>query len=754
MQSKKRGLFSGAGFSLIACLAAAVSTLGQTPSPSPTAEIIEDGYKITSSMELGVRGLSVNGDHDKFRSDLNYRPGVRIFDSSFLIENNNQFGGKLFDSALITSSGWGADPQGSFRFNMDKTSVYRFESNVRSVKYFNNLKNHAIIGAQTFPTGSQHRANTNHRFGDFDLTVFPESDTFRMRFGYSFNNTSGPGTNTIRFQGDEYQVNSNIKTRSHDLRFGVEGQVLGFNVGINYGHRIFRDSTRFFLDSFNLGNNPAATTSFLNNSLRLMPVNGTTDFATFYVQRTFAGKLDFTGRLIYSLSKSKTSEFDSLTGRVSNTGNFILEDLISVPGEARRPQKRANIGLTYRVTDDFRIWNTFIYDQFDIDGDNTLFERVRLANSSGVPLPSTVSNTSAYRTTDYRKFSNTTELDYQFSPRLGVHIGYRFTWREVLLAAIDRNLVTGATTRNTREDHQNQTNTFLAGAKIKPTKYWSIYVDAEVGRADNVFTRLSNNEVANFRLRSILRMKQFTVNFSGITKDNDSPGLSTAFTGNVPFPSIDTTLTAKTRIFSASVDWTPTSELTLSSGYTYNHQTSRANIIVPVGAPLFSSTRFLEGVSEYYMRDNYAFFDIHARPFKRVSIYASYRIDNDTGQGDRIETRPQDFINSYPIRFQMPEARVAFRLTRNLDWNVGYQYYSYREVPERNPFLTNVFPAQNYTAHLPYTSLRLSRPVGFGPVAADKPQASDQSSPRGKNCLSAAVYCRSKGLSTPRSSAP
>ena len=147
MQSKKRGLFSGAGFSLIACLAAAVSTLGQTPSPSPTAEIIEDGYKITSSMELGVRGLSVNGDHDKFRSDLNYRPGVRIFDSSFLIENNNQFGGKLFDSALITSSGWGADPQGSFRFNMDKTSVYRFESNVRSVKYFNNLKNHAIIGA-------------------------------------------------------------------------------------------------------------------------------------------------------------------------------------------------------------------------------------------------------------------------------------------------------------------------------------------------------------------------------------------------------------------------------------------------------------------------------------------------------------------------------------------------------------------------------------------------------------------------------
>ena len=373
----------------------------------------------------------------------------------------------------------------------------------------------------------------------------------------------------------------------------------------------------------------------------------------------------------------------------------------------RRPQTRANIGLVYRITDDLRIWNTFIYDHFDIDGDNTLFERVRIANGSGVPQPTTISNTSAYRTTDYRRFSNTTEADYQINRRLGVHIGYRFTWREVLLAGIDRNLVSGATTRNTREEHQNQTNTFLAGAKIKPTRYWSIFADAEIGRADNAFTRLSNNEVANFRVRSILRMKQFTLNFSGITKDNDSPGLSTAFTGNVPFPSIDTTLTAKTRIFSGSVDWTPSSELTLSTGYIYNHQTSRADIIVPIGAPLFPSTRFLQGVSEYYMRDNYAFFDVHARPFRRVSLYASYRIDNDAGQGDRIETRPQDFINSYPIRFQMPEARVAFRLTRNIDWNVGYQYYSYREAPERNPFLTNIFPAQNYTAHLPYTSLRI-----------------------------------------------
>ncbi len=705
MQIKSKDLFSLAASSLIICLLAAAASWAQTPAASPEAEPEQD-YKVRSTIEIGARGLSVNGDHEKFRSDLNYRSGVRVFDSSFLIENNKKTGYKVFDSVLVTSSGWGADPSGMFRFNMDKTGSYRFDTNVRRVKYFNNLKNHAIVWSELVPTGSQHRANTAHNFGDFDLTVFPEREDFRMRFGYSFNKTTGPGTDNIRFSGDEYQVNSEINSRSHDFRFGVEGKFAGFNLGLNYGHRIFRDKTRFFLEGFNLGNNPAATSSFLNNSLRLMPVRGTTDFGTFFAQRTFANKLDLTARMIYSQSIISAQEFDRINGRASFTGNFILDDLINVPGKSKRPQTRADLGLTYRATDAFRISNTFTFDQFNISGDNTLFEIVRLTNAGGTSLPDARTNTSAYRTTGYRRFSNLIEADYQASRWLGVHIGYRYTQRRVRVAAVDRNLLTGVTTRNTFEEHDNRTNTFIAGAKVKPAKYWSIYADVEIGQADSVFTRLANNDVKNFRVRNIVRMNKFSINLSAITKDNDSPGLSTAFTGNTSFPSIDTTFVVKSRIFSGSVDWTPRPDLSLSGGYTYSHMTSRGDIIVPVGAPLFPSTRFLQGVSEYYMRDSYFYFDVTARPFKRMSLYASYRINDDRGQGDLVETRPQDFINSYPMRFNTPEIRLAFRVTRNVDWNVGYQYYSYSETLTQNPFITNIFPAQNYRAHLPYTSLR------------------------------------------------
>ena len=99
-----------------------------------------------------------------------------------------------------------------------------------------------------------------------------------------------------------------------------------------------------------------------------------------------------------------------------------------------------------------------------------------------------------------------------------------------------------------------------------------------------------------------------------------------------------------------------------------------------------------------------------------MSLFASYRIDDDKGQGDRRITRPQDIITSFPIRYQTPEVRLAIRITRHIDWNVGYQYYDYKERPVMLSFLNQPFIAQNYSAHLPYTSLR----IYFGPTSNDR----------------------------------
>src|SRR6202035_4644595 len=103
----------------------------QTPTPTPkksdakkpsaVAEPGEDAgnYTIISSIELGYRGIRVGGDQNKYRSDLNYKAGPRLFDSSFLMRSKDGQG-ELFDTLMVTATGWGADPQGNLRISAEK----------------------------------------------------------------------------------------------------------------------------------------------------------------------------------------------------------------------------------------------------------------------------------------------------------------------------------------------------------------------------------------------------------------------------------------------------------------------------------------------------------------------------------------------------------------------------------------------------------------------------------------------------------
>src|SRR5438270_1257089 len=118
MHTNRRNLILSSGLSLIALLATV--SVAQTPKPSPSPEAKEGdtygNYTVTSSAEIGARGLTVNGNHEKYQSDLNYDAGVRVFNSSFFIKDNTKGGMKLFDEALVQTSGWGSDPTGSLRF--------------------------------------------------------------------------------------------------------------------------------------------------------------------------------------------------------------------------------------------------------------------------------------------------------------------------------------------------------------------------------------------------------------------------------------------------------------------------------------------------------------------------------------------------------------------------------------------------------------------------------------------------------------
>jgi len=653
----------------------AAIAFSQSPTPSPTPDIEPStGPGITSTFEIGLRGVEVNGNDNKYRSDLNYKPGFRLFDSTFLI-NNKDGHSNFFDTAMVTTSGWGGDPSGVFRANIERAGFYRFDSNIRRVKYFNSLNNHAL---------NQHNADTDHQFGDFDLVLFPERESLRFRIGYSYNRTEGDGGFTTRAYSDEFGILSNIDTSSDDLRGGIEGKAFGFNLGLNYGFRKFNEQTHYFINGLNPGNNPTNAANFSTFD-RTYPIEGTTNFVHFFAQRTFAQRFDFTARIIHSLTSTTFRLDERITGR-DNSNNQVDLDRFEISGQTKRPQTRGDLGVTFRVTNAFRISNTFTYDQFNISGGNSFFEEFRRRNAAGtVTLPTVLTTTFAHRVTSYRRATNLIEGDYQVNNRLGFNVGYRFTDRHVQIEGSDRN-VTAPIPVTILEEADNQTHSIIAGLKAKPLKNWVIFADIEDGNSDNVFTRLANYDFINFRIRTRASFKNVTFNASYITKNNDNPSRS------VETPPVDFSAETRSHTFATNLDWTPMAKLSFSTGYTYQHLNADTDIIVPVAGAR------LPGISQYFVRESYYYFDVHATPIRRVSLFASYRISDDKGQGSRVSTRPQDIITSYPMTFQSPEIKLAIRLTNNIDWNIGYQYYDYKE---------RFANAQNYSAHLPYTSLRI-----------------------------------------------
>lgn len=736
-----------------------VNLTAQTPSPSPspsndTARV--GGYDVTSSIELGVRGLVFRGSDEKFRSDLNYRPGFRIFDSSFLMETKDGKG-KPFDSLMITSSGWSADPSGFVRANVEKNGAYNFNANVRRVNLINRVNNLTL---------GYHPSDTRRYFGDFDLTVFPQSDKLKLRFGASFYNARGDRGASYRTR-DVFPINEKVKSDTRDLRAGIDTKLAGFNLSFTAGLRRFDDRGKFLIETRQVGVAGSCffgicisptDINFINRLERLNPTGGDTKFGMFSMQRTFAERLDLTGRFIYSVTDQGFSIFDNINYdgqlRYTNTAGssvtspalFVDSDVYEINGRSKRPQSRGDLGVTYAVTNNFRISNTFTFDQYNSFGNSdvkqTLNARCQvvsaaggcpavgarfLANLTGVSFLDT--RALYWYSYGFKRFTNTIEGDYQFNDKFGINIGYRYTHRKVKLAHVNRTIddlanraITPAFTSAVDDEEENTAHIFLFGTKIKPIKSWAIFADAEFGQADNAFIRLANHDYMNFRVRSNWNYKKFTFNITGIIRNNENLSRTAdyrnATTGAILLPAFDVVADVRNRIFSAYVDYTVDPRWTFSTGYTYNYLTSKTDLVVPLSLP--TNLGFQRGFSEFYMKDNYFFFDVSARPINRVSFYASYRYNRDLGQGDRIATRAEQIISSYPFTQHTPEIRVAIKLTRNIDWNLGYQYHDYKENLRNGYFQynelvnTNVIPAnavyppnQNYRAHLPYVSLRI-----------------------------------------------
>jgi hypothetical protein len=647
----------------------------KTQQPAATGQNgAEAPYTVTSSIEFGVRGIVIDGNADKYRSDLNYTPGFRVFDSSFLMRSKDN-NGPVLDTLMVSSFGWGKDPNKYLRVNAEKTKAYRFDANYRRFAYFNNLYNFAL---------GEHTSNTEYRQGDFNLTILPQNERIKFNLGYSLDRNSGPSVSTIRYQGDEYAAVTPVRMAADEYRVGVDAKLWVFDLSFMQGWRFFKEDNQSLITVPSAGNNPT-NIPVITDFFRSAPTRGQTPFTRFSLHTLINKKLDFTGRYVYTSGTSNFSFFQNGTG-VDSSGNKVTADVITQGGSAQRPNAMGDLAATLFVTDSFRISETFRVNTFRISGGETLLEtllRLKPGAFGDTVLPPVITNTLGFRDINYRRYINTIEGDFDINRRLSVHAAYRYTDRHIELGATD--VTAGAAATPALEKLDNSTNTFIFGFKAKPVKMWSLYMDMEKGSADNVFTRIDNYKFTNVRLRSVLRpSRALSFNASLVTKNNNNPSITE---DNNSFG-----VSTKSRIFTSSLDWSPNEKLSFNGGYTSWHVTSDTDI-----AFFLTGNLKTIGESRYFQRDNFVFVTGYVQLHPRAQLFAGSRFHKDPGQGDRRSTTSV-LIGSFPYEYQSSEAKFVVKLNKNVDWIAGYQYFDYKEQFVKGQF---------YHAHLPYTSLRI-----------------------------------------------
>ncbi len=705
----------------------------KTLSPTDPVQVGEDAgdYTVISSMEFGWRGLRVNGNVNKYQSDLNYKAGPRIFDSSFLLKARD---GKnpLFDTLLVTSTGFGADPYGNIRVSAENSKWYRFDGTYRRFKYINFLNNLANPNTASNPTtGSpvvvppdpitgKHGYNVLQQMGDFDLTIMPKNERIRFNVGFSPERYHGLTYTTYHVGGGEFFLPAISDSSANDFRLGADWKLGPVDFSLLQGFRRFTDDSAINFSGVLTNYLATSPTNLatINSFVRQQPVHGSTNYTRFSMHTFLAKKLDLTGRIIYSSSTSNVNFLESMTGvnwntRVTVPGqnyappNVLTSGNLNYNDNVKKPSTVADFGVTYMPTDKLRISDTFRFESFHINS-AALYNSIFYLTRNGTALPPLVAGTNlgTSKITSYRKITNTIEGDYQINNQYAFHFGYRYgTRRETAYYnGYNPGAYLPAAVPNPENDvEENHTNVFFGGFKARPVKTWTIFFDAERGTADNIFTRWGQYDYTNFRVKSrFTPSRKFALNFSLVTKDNSDPttvdGISIADFG----------VNVKSRVFATTVDYAPNYRLAFSGGYTYNWLNSDAIINYAYAAPPFltgapgSTQASIRGHSLYYVRNNFFFFDTTAQINRRMTFYAAYRINKDNGQGGLVSNPAGgQYITSYPMSYQSPEARLAIKLNHRLDLNFGYQYYNYRESP-----IVSVNP-QNYHAHLPYVSLRL-----------------------------------------------
>ena len=648
---------------------------GQTPvapTPEPVGPIRGDfwhDYNVVNSFETGDRLVSVSGNMDQYRSNVNYSNGIRLFSSFFSMDSKNGHG-ELFDKLVVSTNGLGGDPSQSVTLRAQKNGVYEYDLLWRESNYLN-------PGLTTDGQAGQHLLNTTYKLQNHDLTLFPES---RIRFllGYSRNTQSGAGISTVQlFQtggpfdstGSIFPLFTDVKRVQNDYRLGAEIHFLGFVLNAMHGWEDFKDDTPYSFSGFSPGDNGFNGTT-LSSFSRSAPNHGTSPYwqvGLFRNGRWFDVNARFTNTAGYRAFVTNESALGT-----SRFGALANQQILTF-GDARRPVTTGNANLTLRPAPKLTIASRTSVYNVRTEGNSAYLQYDNATQSADFLY---------FQFLGIRTIETDLETQYQLRPWLDLHGGYAYSDRRI---SSSPQFAFANVTSPVPYIQTNILNSGSFGVRLRPAKPVTISLDGEVGRANLPFTPKSERNYSAFAGR--IRYKLKNLQLMGLVQtsyNNNSVTLSS--------------YSSHARTYSGSVSWNPRSWFGLDGSYTKLHLDTLG------GIAFFVNAQFLPNQVSYYVSNLHSPALSARLSVKRADLFIGYSRIQDVGDGRSSATETNigppiaafQTAQTFPLTFQSPSARVSVRINERVRWNIGYQYYGYHE---------KFFGGENYLANTGYTSV-------------------------------------------------
>ena len=656
----------------LALVITTASALWAQPVVAPTTETLgsargenHGNYNITNSFETGYRFSLVGGDLGEYRSDVNYRNGLRLLGSSLSIDSKDGHG-RYFDQILLNTMGLGNDPYQSAILRIQKNGLYRYDMTWRLNDYYNP----GLTAA-----GGLHLMDTVRRMQDHEILFFPQSK-FRLRAGYSRNTQDGPTLTSVQeldSSSAALPVFADLRRQWNEYRLGADAEFAGFKFTVLRRWDFFKEDTPVAAQ----GAVTAASVGSLNDSTilqqftRSAPVHGRNpgwlgNLTANHKRWAMNARISYLdGHNNFALS-----EFASGVGRFGSPAN----QQVLVQGSADRPMVAGDFNFSAQPFSRLTVVNNTSVNNLRIDGPSTFSSVVNGADSG---------QTINFRYLGIRTVTNSTDANYRVKDWIGFYAGYRYTDRLVRTIEGFSLPAFANSSDSVLYENTNHLNSGAVGIRLRPMKNLSANLEGEVGRADNPLTPVSdrNYHSLNGRVSYRTRTVQLSTSYKQVYNVNAPPGYFADYSSH-------------SRNYSANASWAPKNWFSLDAGYMKLHLDTVG------GIAYFAGTRTLQtNLSMYRSNVHAGNFGARFAVAKRADVYLGYTITKDTGDGRATTTELFASVQTFPLSYQSPLARVSVRITPKLRWNVGWQFYNYHEEFGLLGYY------QNFHANTGYTSV-------------------------------------------------